>query len=156
MQKLLICLLCFTLIGCSTVPISDTHSGNQKICDMKFKKVVILGEVVDAKTAFDFANSYRAAVWYREAGPRRTVRPGHAMRELIAELEGINAKGNEWEFIIPDIGERYFFITLKSMDKDSLSNISGTVYLAHSSENKLIEDELKRVSGGKFSVLYGK
>ncbi|MBU1061614.1 MAG: hypothetical protein KJ952_02705, partial [Candidatus Omnitrophica bacterium] len=147
--------LCFALIGSATVSRGEEPSEDQKICEMKFRKVVILGEVVDTKSAFDFANSYRAAVWYREASRAGIREPGPAMKELISELEGINATGDEWDFIIPNIGEQYFFVTLKNMDKDSLSNVRGTVYLAHSSKNKAIEEELKRVSGENFTVIYG-
>ena len=155
MRKLLISLLCSALISSATISRGEEPTNDPKICEMKYRKVVILGEVVDTKSAFDFANSYRAAVWYREASGPGVAEPGPAMKELISELEGINATGEEWDFIIPDIGERYFFVTLKNMDTGSLSNVRGTVYLAHSSKNKSIEDEIKRVSGENFTVIYG-
>lgn len=154
MRKLLMFLLCFGLIGSAVISSGDEPE--QKISEMKFRKVVILGRGVDAKLAFQYANSYRAVVWYKETKDVEGIaEPGPAMKELINELKDINATGEEWEFIIPGIGEEYFLITLNNMDKGALSNATGTVYLPDSSKNKSIENEVQRVSDGSFVVTYG-
>lgn len=151
MRKLALFLLCFGLIGGAAT--SRNAEPLQRICEMEFRKVVILGEGISTKSAFEYANSYKAGVWYKEEISRGPEEKSAAIKDLISELEGINATGEEWEFIIPKIAEEYLLSTLKNMDDSSLSNARGTVYLSESSMNdKSIENEIQRVSGGSFVV----
>lgn len=159
MRKLVIFLLCLGLLGSGTALMADEPSTeideDEKISEMPYRKVVILGEGIKASTAFHYANTYRAVAWYKENIGGFPEDPSPAMKELILELEGINDTGEEWEFVIPEIGEKYFFRTLKNMDDDALSKATGTVLLSERSEgDESIEKEVQRVSGGTFVVKY--
>ncbi|MFC1620798.1 hypothetical protein ACFL2G_00700 [Candidatus Omnitrophota bacterium] len=156
MKRLALFLLCLSLVGGIAVAAENELLEGQRICDMKFRKVVILGEGITNQVAFQYSTSYRAVVWHKEETSPGIKEPGPAMKELIVELQGINATEEEWEFIIPGIAEEFFFVTLKNMDNDSLSKVKGTVYLPDSSKNDSIEAGIKRVSNGRFVVIYGR
>ncbi len=155
MRRLVLLLLCLSLVGGVALGAENVLLEGERICDMKFRKVVILGEGITNQVAFQYATSYRAVVWHKEATSAGIKEPGPAMKELILELQGINDTEEEWEFIIPGIAEEFFFVTLKNMDNDSLSRAKGTVYLPDSSKNDSIEAAVQRVSNGSFVVIYG-
>lgn len=161
MRKLLLFLLCLGLVGGVEIVRAQEESddeapGYQKISEMGYRNVVILAEGIDTKTAFNYATSYRAAVWYKTSPLTPDIpEPSLARKDLIGELVSINAIGGEWKFIIPKIAEGYFLTTLKYMDEGSLSDVEGMLYLPDSSKNKLMEDEVKRVSRENLVVIYG-
>ncbi|MBU4312818.1 MAG: hypothetical protein KJ706_08900 [Candidatus Omnitrophica bacterium] len=156
MRKLALFLLCLSLVGSVALAAENELLEGQRICDMNFRKIVILGEGITNQVAFQYAASYRAVVWHKETTSPGIVEPGPAMKELIIELQGINDTEEKWEFIIPGIAEEFFFVTLKNMDNDSLSKAKGTVYLPDSSKNESMEAAVQRVSNGSFVVIYGR
>lgn len=156
MRKLALFLLCLSLVGGVALGAENELLEGQRICEMKFRKVVILGEGITNQVAFQYAASYRAVVWHKETTSAGIEEPGLAMKELIIELQGINDTEEKWEFIIPGIAEEFFFVTLKNMNNDSLSKAKGTVYLPDSSKNESMEAAVQRVSNGSFVVIYGR
>lgn len=158
MKKALVFLLCFALAGIIGLSfVSAQEIAEERISETNYRKVVILGEGSDADTAVRYANSYRAVTWFK-VGPRlkESLQPGYAMKELITELEKINATGEKWDFIVPEIGERYLLLTLNNMKDGSMSKATGTIYLPDSSENEPLKEEIQRVSGGSFVMIYGR
>ncbi len=153
MRKTFLIFICLLLSGLSAV----SFAAEQRISQMNYRKVIILGEGIETKTAFDYSNSYRGVAWYK-TGPAldESLQPGTAMKELMSELDGINSTGENWEFVVPAMGEKYFFLTLKNMKDGSLSNANGVLYLSESAGNESIESELARVSDGTFGIIYGK
>ena len=71
------------------------------------------------------------------------------------ELRSISNTSGEWEIIVPGSIERYFLVTLRNMEDNAVSNVSGKIRLGDSTENSEIDKEVNRVLGNSFEVVYG-
>ncbi len=150
------------LSGCATTP--SLNSGT--LGRSEIRNVAILGEHVSLETAQYTANKYNARVLYsRSRGGLAdavssslsgTMGPSRAMRDIINELKSINNSDGSWKLIIPSSVERYFLVTLRNMEDKAITNAQGQIILLESSANKEIEQEVVRVFGSGFEVIYNR
>ncbi len=153
-------LVSILLSGCATTP----SPGSGKLGTSGYKSVVILGENVNSETAKHYANKYNAKVLYKPGrgfladavsnSIRGTLGPSRAMMDLIRELKSINNTEGAWKLIISSSAERYFLVTLRNMDDNAVGNAHGKIILLESSADKEIEQEVARVFGDGFEVIY--
>ena len=146
--------------GCATTP----SPGSGTLGKSGYKNVVILGEHVNRETAQHYANKYNARVLYTSGrgflanavsnSLRGTLGPSRAMRDVIEELESINNTGGIWKLIIPSSAERYFLVVLRNMEDNAIVNTHGQIILPESSANEEIDQEVARVFGKGFEVIY--
>ena len=152
------CFMCLALSGCFADPgvVGNLGAGEDR-------RVVIVGENVSPEIAVYYQRRYDAKVWFTPSQGEmkdtrdeilNNLRPSTAMRSLINELKSIDHSLGRWEIIVPGVAERYFLMTLKFMDTDSLAHARGDVVLTDSRSNKDIEAQLNRVSDGGFFVTY--
>lgn len=130
----------------------------------EFRRLVVAGENVKPEIAAYYKKEYQAVVWYTPYRGRVAnatdnffesgIGPSRSMRALVGELQSINHTVGRWEIIVPKIGEKYFFNTLKSMKTSSIAKARGMVVLTESSEFPEIEREALRVSDGNFFVVF--
>lgn len=154
-------------LGCAAAVLTSCSSEYVPSGKLGFndsRRVVIVGENVRPDIAMFYQREYAAPVWYTpykgsvahvadnllESG----LAPSHPMRSLINELKSINYTIGRWEIIIPKVGEKYFYKTLKNMQSGALSKARGMVILIDSSGFPQIEKEVERVSSGSFFVTY--
>lgn len=161
-KLILVWLIVLLLSGCVTTPSST--SGN--LGRSQYRNVVILGEHVKSEIAKEYANKYNARVLYTpgrgflsdavSSSLRGTLGPSRAMRDIINELKSINNTEGEWILIIPSLAEKYFLVVLRNMEDGALLNANATICLVDEpSKNEAIESEVKRVSGGVFTIKHG-
>lgn len=146
--------------GCVTIP--SPSSGN--LGKSGYRNVVILGEHINREIAQDYANKYDARVLYTQGRGflantvsnsfRGTLGPSRAMRDIVNELKSINNTEGMWKLIIPPLAEKYFLVTLRNMEDNSILNAHGQVVLQESSANEEIKQEVVRVFGNNFEVIY--
>ena len=145
--------------GCAPAPFNGGHLGFSDS-----RRVVIVGENVQASLAEYYQREYDCPVWFTpfegkvanatnnllESG----LGPSRAIRALIKELYSINYTVGRWEIIVPKIAEKYFLKALKNMQTSSLGKARGMVVLIDSSGFPEMEQEVKRVTDGFFFVTY--
>lgn len=76
------------------------------------------------------------------------------VRGLVENLEAINTTGKHWDIFVMTGASYLFSQTLKAMPDNGLSTASGTVHLVSWQKTTEIEDAVKRISNGKFNVVY--
>lgn len=76
------------------------------------------------------------------------------VRGLVDNLEAINTTGKHWDIFVMTGASYLFSQTLKAMPDQGLSNASGTIHLVGWQKTAAIENDISRISNGKFNVLY--
>lgn len=151
-------LLFAALAGCS-IAASSGQMGKSE-----YRRFVVLDRATGDE-AMQYAGKYDASVLFTESrsgiadavtkGLTATLGPSSAMKGLMNELRSISNTLGEWEIIVPGVTERYFLVTLRNMEDNAVSNVSGKVRLVDSIENSEIDKEVSRVFGDSFQVIYG-
>ena len=128
------------------------------------RRLVVAGENVKPEIAAYYGKEYQGQVWstpYRGRVANATdnllesgIGPSRSMRSLVGELQSINHTFGRWEIIVPKMGEKYFFNTLKNMRTSSLAKARGMVVLTENSNFPGMEREVQRVSDGNSFVMY--
>lgn len=152
-------LLSAVLAGCIMAPLPG------QLGQSEYRRLVVLNRATQDE-AGQYANQYNAKVFYTQTrgvmadavtkGIVGTVGPSRAMKQLMNELRSISNTSGEWEIIVPGVTERYFLVTLRNMEDNAVSNSSGEIRLVDSTENSVIAQEVNRVLGNSFKVVYGK
>jgi hypothetical protein len=76
------------------------------------------------------------------------------VRGLAENLEAINSTGKHWDVFVMSGASYLFSQTLKAMSDDSLSAANGTIHLVGWQKTIEIENDISRISNGKFNVVY--
>jgi hypothetical protein len=76
------------------------------------------------------------------------------VRGLAENLEAINSTRKHWDIFVMSGASCLFSQTLKAMSDDSFSAANGTIHLVGWQKTIEIENNISRISNGKFSVVY--
>jgi len=159
-KKLLYFMICVQLAGCSIA------ASEGKIGRSEHSRFIVLGESVAQADAQKYANKYNSAVFF---SPNRgfiagattkaltaTLGPSSFMKGIMNEFRSMSNSSKDWEVVIPEIAERYFLVTLRNMEDDAVTNAYGQILLPESFYNREIDEEVARVFGYDFEVIYSR
>lgn len=150
---------CLALSGCSIA------ASEGKIGRSEHSRFILLGEFISDEEALKYANQYNGAVLFSPSAGfiagattkalTATLGPSSFMKGVMNEFRSMSNSSKDWEVIVPEIAKRYFLVTLKNMDDHSVTNAHGRIIIPESSYNREIDEEVVRVFGYDFEVVYG-
>jgi hypothetical protein len=132
-------------------------------------RLVIAAPGTSKSEAQSLANQFRATVLLESSKPLATdlvykglTRTAGAVapkswglaRQLSDYLQTIDKSGRKWDIFAVKDASWLLSRTLEIFSEGSLSTTNSTVHLVGWEKSKAIEDELHRVSAGKFEVVY--
>ncbi len=129
-----------------------------------YQRILYLGESVAKAEAIKYGKQYNAVVIYSPSSGaiadattkalNSAIGPDSFMKWTMLEFRSMSNTSKDWEVIIPRRTERYFLVTLRNMENNDIVNAHGLIILPESSVSEGIKNEVSRVFGNGFRVVF--